>query len=445
MVTLNVNGIECRYGSTKVLSDINLKVKPGDFVGILGPNGSGKTTLLKSISRVLKPHGGSILIDKENIYSLKPLEVAKKMAVVPQDHSVGFNFSVVDVVLMGRNPHLGRFQMESPKDMEIARKAMELTNTWSLAGRSIHELSGGERQRVIIARALAQEPKILLLDEPMSNLDIINQLEIMDLVKSLCVKSGLTVLAVIHDLNMAARYCNTALLLKSGKVFGIGEIEKVLTSENIRNVFAVDAIVRKNLVTNSLYVIPLSLKKPPLEKKCSIHMICGAGTGTLLMKTLVDEGYSVTAGVLNLLDSDFEACELLRIPAITEAPFSPITDKTYAANLDMINNACLLVITAVPFGSGNLRNLEAAKEALKQGVPTYIIDEVPIESRDFTNGKATKLMAELKDKGAIFVKQQTDLPSLLNISKEKTDILLKQKSTLPGHLKNGTKVKTLKD
>jgi len=435
MVKLNVNGIDCHYGSTKVLSDISLEVKPGDFVGILGPNGSGKTTLLKSISRVLKPHGGSIFIDRDDIYSLKPIEVAKNMAVVPQDSSVGFDFSVMDVVLMGRNPHLGKFQMETKKDVEIARKAMELTNTWGFADRSIHELSGGERQRVIIARALAQEPKILLLDEPMSHLDIINQLEIMDLVKSLCVKNGLAVIAVIHDLNMAARYCNSALLLKTGKVFAIGKIDEVLTSENIRSVFAVDAIVRKNLVTNSLFIIPLSPKKYSPDKKCSIHMICGAGTGTMLMKTLVDEGYTVTAGVLNLLDSDFEACELLKIPAVTEAPFSPITDKTCEANLEMIKNASMLVITAVPFGSGNLRNLETAKEALALGIPTYIIDEVPIEDRDFTGGKATDLIAELKDNGAIFVKYPSDLPSILNISKDKLCVLSEKPLTLSGHLK----------
>src|SRR5665648_107278 len=126
MVTLNVNGIECRYGNAKVLSDINLEVKPGDFVGILGPNGSGKTTLLKSISRVLKPHVGAILIDEDDLYVLKPVDVAKKMAVVPQDSTIGFNFSVMDVVLMGRNPHLGHFQMESATDVEIAKKAMQL-------------------------------------------------------------------------------------------------------------------------------------------------------------------------------------------------------------------------------------------------------------------------------------------------------------------------------
>ncbi|MCW3983931.1 MAG: ABC transporter ATP-binding protein [Candidatus Bathyarchaeota archaeon] len=435
MVTLNVNGVECRYGSTKILSDISLEVKPGDFVGILGPNGSGKTTLLKSISRVLKPHGGSILIDKDDIYALKPIDVAKKMAVVPQDSTVGFNFSVMDVVLMGRNPHLGAFQMESPKDVEIARKAMELTNTWHLAGRSIHELSGGERQRVIIARALAQEPKILLLDEPMSHLDIINQLEVMDLVKSLCVQNGLAVLAVIHDLNMAARYCNTVLMLKNGTIFAAGEVEKVLTSENIRSVFSVDAIVRKNLVTNSLNIIPLSPKKASADKKCAIHLICGAGTGTMLMKTLVDEGYSVTAGVLNQLDSDFEACEMLKIPVVAEAPFSAINDETYFANLEMICNASMVVLTSVPFGLGNLRNLDAAKEALQRGIPVYVIDEVPIESRDFTGGRATALMRDLKVGGAVFVKHPSDLPSLLNVSKDKLAGLLEH-TALTGHVKD---------
>jgi iron complex transport system ATP-binding protein len=268
----------------------------------------------------------------------------------------------------------------------------------------------------------------------MSHLDIINQLELMDLVKSLCVKNGLAVLAVIHDLNMAARYCNTVLMLKDSTVFIAGEVDKVLTSENIHSVFSVDAIVRRNPVTNSLNIIPLSPKKVSAEKKCTIHLICGAGTGTLLMKTLVDEGYSVTAGVLNQLDSDFEACELLKIPMVTEAPFSAITDESYLSNLEMINNARMVVLTSVPFGLGNLRNLEAAKVALKRGIPVYVVDEVPIESRDFTAGKATALMNELKIDGAVFVKHPSDLPSLLNISKAKL-VDLSEHVALAGHVK----------
>lgn len=414
---------------------MSFAVKEGDFVGILGPNGSGKTTLLKSISRVLKPHKGTILLDGADIYSLKGVEVARQMAVVPQDSAIGFSFAALDVVLMGRNPHMTRFQMESAKDVTIARKVMQLTNTWHLAERPINELSGGERQRVIIARALAQEPKVLLLDEPMTHLDISNQLEIMDLVKDLCVKEGLVVLAVFHDLNLAARYCTSALLLKNCRIFSAGSLDVVLTSENIKNVFRVDAIVQKHLVTNSLYVIPLSPPKSPSPPKCAVHLICGAGTGTPLMKILLDEGYSVTAGVLNVLDTDFETAELLKIPAKTEAPFSPITEKAHKANLEMIRKASMLVLTSVPFGYGNLQNLEAAKEALSSGIPTFVVEEVPIESRDFTQGKAVKLFLELKDLGAVSVKNLNELLALLHVSNEKLETVREDKTRFLGHLK----------
>jgi iron complex transport system ATP-binding protein len=444
LVLLNVDGVECRYGSVKVLEDVSLSVKGGDFVGILGPNGSGKTTLLKSISRTLKPHKGTILLNKTDIYSLKSVDVAKQMAVVPQETSIGFNFSALDIVLMGRNPHMKRFQMESEKDITVARKVMNLTNIWHLAERPINELSGGEKQRVIIARALAQEPKILLLDEPLTHLDIMNQLEIMDLVKDLCVKEKLVVLAVFHDLNLAARYCDSAIMLKDSKIFAAGGLAEVLTSENIKNVFHVDAIVQKHLVTNSVFVIPLSPQKTSQSRKCSIHLICGAGTGTALMKVLLDEGYSVTAGVLNVLDTDFETAQFLKIPVTTEAPFSPITEKTHKDNLVMINKASTVVLTSVPFGFGNLQNLEAAREALDRGIPTFVIDEIPVERRDFTQGKAKKLLTELKNKGAVFVKNQNELLSLLNVSVEKLKIAKEERDRILDHLKPEEFLKKLK-
>ena len=432
---LNVDGVECRYGSIKVLEDVRLSVKGGDFVGILGPNGSGKTTLLKSISRTLKPYKGTILLNEADIYSLKSVDVAKQMAVVPQDTSIGFNFSALDIVLMGRNPHMKRFQMESEKDMTVARKVMNLTNIWHLAERPINELSGGEKQRVIIARALAQEPKILLLDEPLTHLDIMNQLEIMDLVKDLCVKEKLVVLAVFHDFNLAARYCKSAIMLKDSRIFAAGNLTEVLTSENIKSVFNVDAIVQKHLVTNSIFVVPLSPQKASSYKKCSIHLICGAGTGTALMKILLDEGYSVTAGVLNVLDTDLETAQFLKIPVITEAPFSPITEKTNKANLEMISEASLVVLTSVPFGFGNLQNLEAAIAAVEQGIPTFVIDEVPIEKRDFTKGKAKALLEELRSKCAEFIKDQNELLSILNVSVENLKIAKEERDRILAHLK----------
>lgn len=438
MVTLTVDGIDCYYGSVKVLENVRFSVKERDFVGVIGPNGSGKTTLLRSISRTLKPHRGVIFLNDVDIYNLKSVEVAKQMAVVPQDSVIAFNFNALDVVLMGRNPHLSRFQMESERDITIARRAMELTDTWHLAERPVNELSGGERQRVIIARALAQEPKILLLDEPTVHLDINNQLEVMDLLKELCIKKGLIVLAVFHDFNLAARYCDSAILLKDGKIVSAGNLEAVLTSENIRSVFRVDAMVKRHPITNSLYVIPISMPKPSLSRNLSVHLICGAGTGTPLMKILVDEGYNVTAGVLNVLDTDFETAQLLKIPVASEAPFSPITEETHKVNLEMIGKAGAVVLTAVPFGYGNLRNLEAAKKAVERGIPTFVIEEAPIEQRDFTNGKAKKHLMELKGKGAIFVRNQNELLSLLYVSEDKLKITKELSTKILGHLKPET-------
>jgi iron complex transport system ATP-binding protein len=226
------------------------------------------------------------------------------------------------------------------------------------------------------------------------------------------------------------------LLLKNGKVFAAGSLDHVLTSENIKSVFQVDAIVKKNAVTNSLYVIPLSPSKPLPPKNCAIHLICGAGTGTELMKIFLDEGYNVTAGVLNVLDTDFETAQLLNIQVTSEAPFSPITERTVKTNLGMISKANFVVISSVPFGYGNLPNLLAAKEALNSGIPVMVIDQVPIENRDFTSGRAKALMEELKSLGAVFINNQDELLTKLNISLEKTRLPKELSSTIAGHLKD---------
>lgn len=432
---MTVDGIDCYYGSVKVLENVRFSAKERDFIGILGPNGSGKTTLLRSIARTLRPRKGVIFLNDVDVYALKSVEAAKQMAVVPQETIIAFNFTALDIVLMGRNPHLSRFQMESEKDIAIAREAMEVTNTWHLAKRLINELSGGERQRVIIARALAQEPKVLLLDEPTVHLDINNQLETMVLLKELCIKKELIVLAVFHDFNLATRYCDSVILLKDGKIVSAGNLDAVLTSENIKSVFQINAIVKRHPITNSLYIIPISIPKPSLSRKLSFHLICGAGTGTTLMKILVDEGYNVTAGVLNVLDTDYETAQLLKISVVSEAPFSPITDEAYEANLEMISKASAVVLTEVPFGYGNLRNLEAAKEALEKKIPTYVIEQAPVEQRDFTKGNATKHLMELKSKGAIFVNNQNELLSLLSISEDKFKTKKELSTEILGHSK----------
>jgi len=414
MVVLTIDGIDCSYGSVNVLNDVKFAVESGEFLGILGPNGSGKTTLLRSISRVLKPKRGAILIDDKDIYGMKSVEVARQLAVVPQDTPVTFDFTALEVVLMGRNPHMPRFKMESKEDLAIARNSMELTRTWDFADRPVTEISGGERQRVIIARALTQEPQILLLDEPTTHLDISNQLEIMDLIKQLCKTKKLVIVAVFHDFNLAARYCDSIILLKDGKIVAIGKANETLTSQNVRKVFSVDTIVKKHPVTGFLHVIPISRPVNLKQKSLLVHMICGGGTGSHLMKTLLDEGYRITAGVLNLLDTDQETAQLLSIPTTNEAPFSPITHEAHQANLKMISKANVLVITPTQFGEGNLRNLEAAETALEKGIPTILLEDGSIEERDFTNGKAANYLTKLKNNGAITVKNSSELVHFLD-------------------------------
>ncbi len=421
MVTLKIGGLDVSYGSVDVLKDVNFTVESGQFLGILGPNGSGKTTLLKSISRVLKPKKGSILIDDKEIYELKSVDVAKQLAVVPQETPMTFDFTVLEVVLMGRNPHMTRFKMESKIDLEIAKYAMEITRTWEFADRSVTELSGGERQRVIIARALTQEPQILLLDEPTTHLDISNQLEIMDLIKDLCETKKLVIVAVFHDFNLAARYCDSIILLKNGKIVALGKSDETLTSENVKKVFNVDTIVKKHPITGQLHVIPISRPIIQQQKSLIIHLICGAGTGSPVMKTLLDEGYRVSAGVLNLLDTDQETAQLLAIPTTNEAPFSPITDEPHKANLQMISKADVLVITPTQFGEGNLRNLLAAEIAIENGTPTVLLEDGPIEERDFTGGKATEYFKKLKDKGATTVKNIRDLVQFIDALENKNN------------------------
>jgi iron complex transport system ATP-binding protein len=253
------------------------------------------------------------------------------------------------------------------------------------------------------------------------------------------VADGIIAMAVVHDLNLAARYCNTALLLNKGCVFAAGSLDEVMTSENIKTVFKVDAMVKRNPVTNSLYIIPLSPPKSSPPRNCAIHIVSGAGTGTVLMKVLQEEGYSLTAGVLNVLDTDFETAEFLNIPVISEAPFSPITEKTRSANFDLMAKSSMIVITSVPFGYGNLSNLESAFEAVKLGVQTYIIDEEPIDVRDFTGGKATALMQELKKHGAVFIKHASELPALVNAKHDLMELQKNAETEVPGHTKKATK------
>lgn len=265
-ISLDLKEITCSYDETLVLQQITLHVSQGDFLGIIGPNGSGKTSLLKTISKMLKPKSGIVRLNDENVFKLSQRKVAQNMAVVAQETPINFAFTALEIVLMGRSPHLGRFEAESSQDLAIVRQAMEKTNTWYLADRLIIELSGGEKQRVIIAQALAQEPGLLLLDEPTSHLDINHQLQILDLIRGLN-DDGLAVIAVFHDLNLASHYSDCLVLLDAGRIHTLGRPEDVLTRENINQVFGVDVHIDRHPITGELYVCPLPKNGARYKKK----------------------------------------------------------------------------------------------------------------------------------------------------------------------------------
>jgi len=416
---LEIKEVDAYYGIEKVLESVDFSAAQGELLGVIGPNGSGKTTLLRAISRIIRPKAGTVLLDDRDVMKMKDREFSRIFAAVPQDTTVNFEFSARDVVLMGRNPHLGRLELETGRDMEIAKTCMELTRCWHLADRPITKLSGGERQLVIIARALTQEPRVLLLDEPTSHLDINYQIEIMELLKRLTTYEGLIVIAVIHDLNLAAQYCDRLVLLHKGGIAAVGTQEEVLTSANIKYAFGANVIAKRHALTNLCYVspVPASSKRSTStgnKTNATIHLICGGGEGASLMHILTDKGYGVTAGVVNLLDTDNEVAQLLHIPVVTEAPFSAITDDAFQAHLAMIQKANAVVLCSIPVGFGNLRNLEAAEVALEMGKSVFVLDANGIEDRDFTDGEATRVLSKLKIRGALPIKNQVEMLEKLN-------------------------------
>lgn len=234
---LNVTQVSYSYGSAPVLEDVTFKLAAGEMAAVVGPNGSGKSTLLKCISGLLHPQQGDITLAGKSISGYSAQERAKQVAVVPQETVLAFDFNVAETVLMGRQPHLRLFQRETAADVAAVQTAMEQTGTRSLAERSVSTLSGGERQRVLIARALAQEPRLLLLDEPTSQLDITYQAEILGLLQRLNSQHGLTILAVIHDLNLAVQYFNKFILLSQGRILATGTAADVITSDNLQRAY----------------------------------------------------------------------------------------------------------------------------------------------------------------------------------------------------------------
>jgi len=256
---LSADQVSFRYAPSGplVVDGVSVSLAKGALVGILGPNGSGKTTLLRLLSGTRRPSAGRVMLGEQPLDRLSRRDVARRIAVVPQETELAFEYSAIEIVLMGRHPHLGVFTVEGPEDIRIARDALAATGTADLADRPFHELSGGEKQRVVIAAALAQSAALLLLDEPTASLDLGYQLEVSSLLLRLNRDHGVTMAISTHDLNLAASICRELILMRDGKVVATGPTNEVLTPENVQRLYDVEADVHVHRDTGHMTVVPV--------------------------------------------------------------------------------------------------------------------------------------------------------------------------------------------
>jgi iron complex transport system ATP-binding protein len=252
---INVKNLSFSYDKKVILNDISLSFNKGNFYSVIGPNGSGKSTFIKNISKIIAPKSESVFIDNEDISAFNNKRLAQIMAVIPQNIFIDYDFTVFDIVMMGRSPYKRRFEEFNIEDEKIVEKYMKATNTWGLKDKLITELSGGETQRVIAARALSQETDIILLDEPTSHLDIQYQIEFLNIFKSL--KSNKVIIAVLHDLNLASIFSDEIILINNGQVTAKGKPWDVISKENIKSIYNLSVEIFENPISKCPYIIPV--------------------------------------------------------------------------------------------------------------------------------------------------------------------------------------------
>ncbi len=394
---LKFENIRAGYGDREILRGFSAEIKKGEFVGLIGANGTGKSTLLKCLSGLIPINSGKIIIEGHDNTTLKQRERAKMVAVVPQSFAIDYDFLVEEIVLMGRNPYLSYKDRESDEDYRIVENAMKMTGTLGFKGRLFNELSGGEKQRVIIARAIAQEPDIILLDEPTSALDIHHQVEVMELIEHLNRERGVTVVAVLHDVNLASRYCDRLIMMKDGAAMVDGSPSKVIIEENLRHIYQMKMMVRENPIFNKPEIIPIRVIRPgESSRPLRIHVIGGGGGAAQILETLDDIGHFVSIGVLNEGSDDWLVARALGLRMVTEPPFTEISPEKQIENLKLMADADVVLVADVPFGMANIRNLEGL-----ENITGKIFFHTSGLKNDFTGGVLRNRLNAIEDRKRI--------------------------------------------
>jgi iron complex transport system ATP-binding protein len=405
---LEVSGISTRIDGRVIVDSISLSVSRGEVVGVVGANGSGKTTLVRTLAGLLRADSGEVVVDGLVFDSsgdrASRRNWACKVAYMPQSPE-SHPFTTFESVLMGRYPHLGRFELEGSGDRDLAWAAMERTSTTEFVNRKLDTLSGGERQRVLMARVLVQQADVLLMDEPTASLDLRHQILTMNLVREETRERNAGAVVILHDLSLAARFCDRLVVLHEGKKLADGTPWEVLTPGNLRTAFGVEGLVEPDPVTGKPHVLILGTDGSSSENLVgmgrTVHLICGAGSGRELMHQLRISGYKVTVGVLGIGDSDREASERLGLNYVAAPPFSSITDEQHDSHLALVKAADHVVLLPMAVGMNNVRNLVAALSASEVIViepPKGLGNSFDSEVSDYTDGIATKLRRGLIEK-----------------------------------------------
>lgn len=410
---LSVENLSAGYRGRTVLHNLCFHIPPGITTALIGPNGAGKSTLLRCLAGRMLPLTGRVMLDQKIISRLPDRERARRLGVVPQQCELPVAFSVEEVVALGRGSRTEGWSRSDPGGQEAVERAMALTDVIDLRRRDARTLSGGERQRTILAMVLAQEPDILLLDEATAHLDVNHRREVMQIVERLNRETGMTLLLVSHDLDLAAACCERVLLLKQGRLIADGTTGEVLTPALLSEAYGCDVAVQR-LAGGELHVSPAmrSCELAHRGDQLPVHVIGGGGSAEPLMRQLRLAGYSLSAGVLNRQDSDADVARALGIPCALEKPFAPIGDEALQEASEMVRQACAVVLAPAPFGPGNLRNLDLADLARRLGKTVLLADGI-IE-RDFSPGRqATSRGKQLVASGATPYKGLRDIPRLL--------------------------------
>jgi iron complex transport system ATP-binding protein len=401
------------YRRATVFSDMSFTIREGSMAALIGPNGSGKTSMLRATTGLLPRVSGQVRLFGQDVRGLPAETRAAMIGVVPQETFTPMAYTVEEIVMMGRTHALSRWNGPGDEDHKRVEQAMIYTDVADMRARPFPELSGGERQRVIIAMVLAQQPRVILMDEATSQLDINHRLEVMQLIERLNREQGVTVLMVSHDLNMAAEFCERLLLIDGGQLVADGAPADVLTESLLREVYHCDVKVQRNAESGSVMVVPTPrLVAGSSARGVRLHAIAGGGCGEEILRRLTLCEYTVSCGVLNEGDSDAGVAEALELDVALERPFSPVGGEAFVDAERLAGAAQGIVICGVPFGPGNVVNLELAERMLKRGIPVFMMEG--IADRDYTpDGKATAISQRLCDAGAREWKSIADLLQML--------------------------------